>query len=118
MSRVTSGPATASRHKKVIKKAKGYYGARRKQFRTAVQAVEKAGQYAYRDRRAKKRNFRALWIQRINAGAREHGMTYSVFMNGLNKAGIEVDRKVLSDIAIREPEAFKALVEQARAALA
>ncbi len=118
MSRVTSGPSTQARHKKVIKKAKGYYGARRKQFRTAVQAVEKAGQYAYRDRRAKKRSFRALWIQRINAGAREHGMTYSVFMNGLNKAGIEVDRKVLSDIAIREPEAFKALVEQARAALA
>jgi large subunit ribosomal protein L20 len=117
MSRVTSGPATASRHKKVLKKAKGYYGARRKQFRTAVQAVEKAGQYAYRDRRAKKRNFRSLWIQRINAGAREHGMTYSVFMNGLTKAGIEVDRKVLSDIAIREPEAFKALVDQARAAL-
>ena len=117
MSRVTSGPATAKRHKKVIKAAKGYYGARRKQFRTAVQAVEKAGQYAYRDRRAKKRNFRSLWIQRINAGAREHGMTYSVFMNGLNKAGIEVDRKVLSDIAIREPEAFKALVDQARAAL-
>ncbi|WP_300532308.1 50S ribosomal protein L20, partial [Maricaulis sp.] len=111
------GPATASRHKKVLKKAKGYYGARRKQFRTAVQAVEKAGQYAYRDRRAKKRNFRSLWIQRINAGAREHGMTYSVFMNGLTKAGIEVDRKVLSDIAIREPEAFKALVDQARAAL-
>ena len=118
MSRVTSGPATASRHKKVLKKAKGYYGARRKQFRTAVQAVEKAGQYAYRDRRAKKRNFRSLWIQRINAGVREHGMTYSVFMNGLTKAGIEVDRKVLSDIAIREPEAFKALVDQARAALA
>lgn len=117
MSRVTSGPATASRHKKVLKKAKGYYGARRKQFRTAVQAVEKAGQYAYRDRRAKKRNFRSLWIQRINAGVREHGMTYSVFMNGLTKAGIEVDRKVLSDIAIREPEAFKALVDQARAAL-
>ena len=117
MSRVTSGPATASRHKKVLKKAKGYYGARREQFRTAVQAVEKAGQYAYRDRRAKKRNFRSLWIQRINAGVREHGMTYSVFMNGLTKAGIEVDRKVLSDIAIREPEAFKALVDQARAAL-
>ena len=117
MSRVTSGPATASRHKKVLKKAKGYYGARRKQFRTAVQAVEKAGQYAYRDRRAKKRNFRSLWIQRINAGVREHGMTYSVFMNGLTKAGIEVDRKVLSDIAIREPEAFKALVDPARAAL-
>ena len=118
MSRVTSGPATAKRHKKVIKAAKGYYGRRKNVFRVAVQAVEKAGQYAYRDRRAKKRNFRALWIQRINAGAREHGMSYSVFMNGLNKAGIEVDRKVLSDIAIREPEAFKALVDQARAALA
>ncbi|WP_203290755.1 50S ribosomal protein L20 [Maricaulis parjimensis] len=118
MSRVTSGPATAKRHKKVIKAAKGYYGRRKNTFRAAVQAVEKAGQYAYRDRRAKKRNFRGLWIQRINAGAREHGMTYSVFMNGLSKAGIEVDRKVLSDIAIREPEAFKALVDQARAALA
>jgi large subunit ribosomal protein L20 len=118
MSRVTSGPATAKRHKKVIKAAKGYYGRRKNTFRAAVQAVEKAGQYAYRDRRAKKRNFRALWIQRINAGAREHGMSYSVFMNGLNKAGIEVDRKVLSDIAIREPEAFKALVDQARSALA
>jgi large subunit ribosomal protein L20 len=117
MSRVTSGPATAKRHKKVIKKAKGYYGRRKNTFRTAVQAVEKAGQYAYRDRRAKKRNFRSLWIQRINAGARQHGLTYSVLMNGLNKAGIEVDRKVLSDIAIREPEAFKALVDQARAAL-
>ena len=117
MSRVTSGPATAKRHKKVIKAAKGYYGRRKNTFRAAVQAVEKAGQYAYRDRRAKKRTFRGLWIQRINAGAREHGMTYSVFMNGLNKAGIEVDRKVLSDIAIREPEAFKALVDQARAAL-
>ena len=117
MSRVTSGPATAKRHKKVIKAAKGYYGRRKNTFRAAVQAVEKAGQYAYRDRRAKKRNFRGLWIQRINAGAREHGLTYSAFMNGLNKAGIEVDRKVLSDIAIREPEAFKALVDQARAAL-
>ncbi len=118
MSRVTSGPATAKRHKKVIKAAKGYYGRRKNTFRAAVQAVEKAGQYAYRDRRAKKRNFRGLWIQRINAGARMHGLTYSAFMNGLNKAGIEVDRKVLSDIAIREPEAFKALVDQARAALA
>ncbi|MAK63288.1 MAG: 50S ribosomal protein L20 [Maricaulis sp.] len=118
MSRVTSGPATAKRHKKVIKAAKGYYGRRKNTFRAAVQAVEKAGQYAYRDRRAKKRNFRGLWIQRINAGARMHGLTYSTFMNGLNKAGIEVDRKVLSDIAIREPEAFKALVDQARAALA
>lgn len=118
MSRVTSGPATAKRHKKVIKAAKGYYGRRKNTFRAAVQAVEKAGQYAYRDRRAKKRNFRALWIQRINAGARQHDMSYSVFMNGLNKAGIEVDRKVLADIAMHEPDAFKALVDQARAALA
>jgi large subunit ribosomal protein L20 len=118
MSRVTSGPSTAARHKKVLKKAKGYYGARRKQYRTAVQAVEKAGQYAYRDRRNKKRTFRALWIQRINAAARLHDMTYSVFMNGLKKAGIEVDRKVLADIAVREPEAFKALADQARSALA
>ena len=117
MSRVKRGVTAHARHRKIIKKAKGYYGRRKNTFRTAVQAVEKAGQYAYRDRRAKKRNFRGLWIQRINAGAREHGMTYSVFMNGLNKAGIEVDRKVLSDIAIREPEAFKALVDQARAAL-
>jgi large subunit ribosomal protein L20 len=118
MSRVTSGPATAARHKNVIKKAKGFRGRRKNTFRAAVQAVEKAGQYAYRDRRNKKRAFRALWIQRINAGVREHGMTYSTFMNGLTKAGIEVDRKVLSDIAIREPEAFKSLVDQAQAALA
>lgn len=118
MSRVSSGPAAHARHRKVLKAAKGYYGARRKQFRTAQQAVEKAAQYAYRDRRAKKRNFRALWIQRINAAARLHELTYSSFMNGLNKAGIELDRKVLSDIAIREPEAFKALADQARAALA
>ena len=118
MSRVTSGPSTAARHKKVIKAAKGFRGRRKNTFRAAVQAVEKAGQYAYRDRRVKKRVFRALWIQRINAGARLNGMTYSGFMNGLNKAGIEVDRKVLSDIAIREPEAFKALVDQARSALA
>lgn len=118
MSRVTSGPATAIRHKKVIKKAKGYYGRRKNTFRAAVQAVEKAGQYAYRDRRAKKRTFRALWIQRINAGARLHGMTYSTMMNGLIKAGIEVDRKVLSDIAIHEPDAFKVLVDQAQSALA
>ncbi|MFY0638399.1 50S ribosomal protein L20 [Maricaulis maris] len=117
MSRVTSGPATAKRHKSVIKKAKGYYGRRKNTFRVAVQAVEKAGQYAYRDRRAKKRSFRALWIQRINAGVRQYDMTYSVFMNGLTKAGIEVDRKVLADIAMHEPDAFKALVDQARAAL-
>ncbi|ABS61842.1 ribosomal protein L20 [Parvibaculum lavamentivorans DS-1] len=117
MSRVKRGVTAHARHRKIIKKAKGYYGRRKNAFRTANQAVEKAGQYAYRDRRTRKRNFRALWIQRINAGVREHGLTYSRFIDGLAKAGIEVDRKVLSDIAIHEPEAFKALVEQAQAAL-
>ncbi|WP_420430644.1 50S ribosomal protein L20 [Hyphobacterium sp.] len=117
MARVKRGTVSRARHKKVISQAKGYYGRRKNVYRVAVQAVEKAGQYAYRDRRAKKRNFRRLWIQRINAGARLHGVTYSRFMSGLTKAGIEVDRKVLSDLAIREPEAFKALVDQAQAAL-
>ena len=118
MSRVKRGVTAHARHKKVLKKAKGYYGRRKNVFRAAVQAVEKAGQYAYRDRRTKKRNFRALWIQRINAAAREHGLTYGRFINGLGKAGIEIDRKVLSDLAIREPGAFKALVDRASAALA
>lgn len=118
MSRVKRGVTTHARHRKVIKKAKGYYGRRKNTFRTANQAVEKAGQYAYRDRRTRKRNFRSLWIQRINAGVRELGMTYGRFIDGLGKAGIEVDRKVLSDLAIHEPEAFKALVEKAQAALA
>src|SRR5690554_1132820 len=117
MSRVKRGVAAHARHRKIIKKAKGYYGRRKNTFRVANQAVEKAGQYAYRDRRTRKRNFRALWIQRINAGVREHGLTYSRFIDGLAKAGIEVDRKVLSDLAIHEPEAFKALVSQAQAAL-
>jgi large subunit ribosomal protein L20 len=117
MARVKGGAASHARHRKVIKAAKGYYGRRKNTFRVANQAVEKAGQYAYRDRRAKKRNFRALWIQRINAGARLHDMTYSAFMNGLNKAGIELDRKVLADLAVREPESFAALVSQAKAAL-
>lgn|SRR3990167_1251475 len=117
MSRVKRGVTAHARHRKIIKKAKGYYGRRKNTFRTANQAVEKAGQYAYRDRRTRKRNFRALWIQRINAGVREHGLTYSRFIDGLAKAGIEVDRKVLSDLAIHEPEAFKALVAQAQAAL-
>ncbi|PKQ07785.1 MAG: 50S ribosomal protein L20 [Alphaproteobacteria bacterium HGW-Alphaproteobacteria-11] len=117
MSRVKRGVTAHARHRKIIKKAKGYYGRRKNTFRTANQAVEKAGQYAYRDRRTRKRNFRALWIQRINAGVREHGLTYSRFIDGLAKAGIEVDRKVLSDLAIHEPEAFKALVGQAQAAL-
>ena len=117
MARVKRGVTAHARHKKVIDAAKGYYGRRKSTYRAAVQAVEKAGQYAYRDRRTKKRNFRSLWIQRINAGVREHGLTYSRFMSGLKAAGIEIDRKVLSDIAIREPEAFKALVDQAMAAL-
>jgi len=118
MARVKRGVTTHARHKKVLKKAKGYIGRNKNVFRAAVERVEKAGQYAYRDRRAKKRTFRALWIQRINAGTRLYGTTYSSFMHGLSKAGIEVDRKVLSDIAIHEPEAFKALVDQAQAALA
>ena len=118
MSRVKRGVTTHARHRKVIKKAKGYYGRRKNTFRVANQAVEKAGQYAYRDRRARKRNFRALWIQRINAAARETGLTYARFMGGLGRAGIEVDRKVLADLAVKEPEAFKALAEKAKAALA
>ncbi len=117
MARVKRGVTAHARHRKVVKAAKGYYGRRKNVFRTAVQAVEKAGQYAYRDRRRKKRNFRSLWIQRINAACRELGMTYGRFIEGLGKAGVEVDRKVLSDIAVREPDAFKALVEKARAAL-
>jgi large subunit ribosomal protein L20 len=115
MSRVKRGVTAHARHKKVLKAAKGYYGRRKNTIRVARQAVEKAGQYAYRDRRTKKRNFRALWIQRINAAARELGLTYGRFIDGLNKAGIEVDRKILADLAVREPEAFKALVERAQA---
>jgi large subunit ribosomal protein L20 len=118
MSRVKRGVTSHARHKKILKDAKGYFGRRKNTIRIAKQAVEKAGQYAYRDRRTKKRNFRALWIQRINAGVREHGMTYSRFIDGLAKAGVEVDRKVLSDLAIKEPEAFKALADRAKAALA
>ena len=117
MARVKGGVSSHARHRRVIKAAKGYRGRRNNTFRTAVQAVEKGLQYAYRDRRVKKRQFRSLWIQRINAGARENGLSYSQFMNGLKKAGVELDRKVLADIAVREPEAFKALVTQAQAAL-
>lgn len=117
MARVKGGPRAHARHRKVIKKAKGYYGRRKNCFRTAVQAVEKAGQYAYRDRRAKKRNFRALWIQRINAGARLHGLTYSQFMHGLKLCAIELDRKVLSDLAIASPGDFETLAKQAQQAL-
>ena len=117
MSRVNHSVPSHARHTKVIKKAKGYYGRRKNCYRTAVQAVEKAGQYAYIGRKLKKRQFRALWIQRINAGAREHGLTYGRFMDGLKKAGIDLDRKVLADMAANEPEAFKALVEAAKASL-
>lgn len=118
MARVKRGVTKHARHSKIIKAAKGYRGRRKNTFRVANQAVEKAGQYAYRDRKARKRSFRSLWIQRINAGVREHGLTYGRFINGLSIAGIEVDRKVLADLAVREPEAFKALVEKAEAALA
>jgi len=118
MARVKRGVTAHARHRKVIGKAKGYYGRRKNTFKVAHQAVEKAGQYAYRDRRNRKRSFRALWIQRINAAVREHGLTYAGFMGGLGRAGIEVDRKVLADLAVREPEAFKALVAKAEAALA
>ncbi len=117
MSRVKRGVTKHARHRKVINQAKGYYGRRKNTFRVANQAVEKAGQYAYRDRKQRKRNFRALWIQRINAAAREHGLTYGRFINGLDKAGIETDRKMLADLAVREPEAFKTLVDQAQTAL-
>ena len=118
MARVKRGVTAHARHKKVIDKAKGYRGRSKNVFRAAVERVEKGLQYAYRDRRVKKRTFRGLWIQRINAGAREHGLTYSQFMNGIKRAGIEIDRKVLSDLAVHEPAAFKALVEQAHSALA
>lgn len=120
MARVSSGPARHARKKKVLDQAKGYYGRRKNTFRVANQAVEKAGQYAYRDRRAKKRTFRALWIQRINAAVRSHdeALTYSRFINGLSLAGIEVDRKVLADLAVHEPDAFSAIVKQAQDALA
>jgi large subunit ribosomal protein L20 len=117
MSRVKRGVTSHARHKKVLKQAKGYYGRRKNTIRVARQAVEKAGQYQYRDRKVKKRNFRSLWIQRINAAVRELGLTYGRFINGLNKAGIEVDRKVLADLAVHEPEAFKALAGKAQAAI-
>ena len=117
MARVKRGVTSHAKHKKVLKAAKGFYGRRKNTIRIAKQAVEKSMQYAYRDRKNRKRTFRALWIQRLNAAVREHGLTYSRFIDGLAKAGVEVDRKVLSDIAIREPEAFAAIVEQAKAAL-
>lgn len=117
MARVKRGVTSHAKHKKVLKAAKGFYGRRKNTIRIAKQAVEKSMQYAYRDRKNRKRSFRALWIQRLNAAVREHGLTYSRFIDGLAKAGILVDRKVLSDLAIREPEAFKSVVEKARAAL-
>lgn len=116
MARVKRGVTSHARHNKVIKAAKGYYGRRKNTIRVAKQAVDKARQYAYRDRRVRKREFRALWIQRINAAARLHGMTYSSLMGGLNKAGIAVDRKMLSDLAVHDANAFAALVEHSRKA--
>ncbi|EIE51144.1 50S ribosomal protein L20 [Salipiger aestuarii] len=120
MARVKGGTVTHARHKKVIDQAKGYYGRRKNTFKVAAQAVDKANQYKTRDRKNRKRNFRALWIQRINAAVRAHdeALTYSRFINGLSKAGIEVDRKVLADLAVHEPEAFGAIVDQAKGALA
>jgi large subunit ribosomal protein L20 len=118
MARVKRGVTSHAKHKKVLDQAKGYYGRRKNTIRIAKQAVEKANQYAYRDRKNRKRNFRALWIQRINAAARDLGLTYGRLIDGLNRAGVEVDRKVLSDLAIHEPAAFAALAEQAKAALA
>ena len=117
MARVKRGVTAHAKHKKILKKAKGYYGRRKNTIRIAKQAVEKAMQYAYRDRKRKKRTFRALWIQRINAAVREHGLTYGRFINGLDKAGIEIDRKVLADIAVKDAAAFKALCDQAAAQL-
>jgi large subunit ribosomal protein L20 len=118
MARVKRGVTAHARHKKVYGKASGFYGRRKNTIRIAKQAVEKAAQYAYRDRKNRKRTFRALWIQRINAAAREHGITYGRFINGLGKAGIDIDRKVLADLAVREPAAFGELVAKAESALA
>ncbi|MBT2971197.1 MAG: 50S ribosomal protein L20 [gamma proteobacterium symbiont of Ctena orbiculata] len=117
MPRVKRGVQARARHKKVLEEAKGYYGARSKVYRVAKQAVIKAGQYAYRDRRQKKRQFRTLWIARINAGARENGLSYSRMINGLHMANIEVDRKMLADLAVNDKTAFSVLAEQAKAAL-
>ncbi|MCR4282639.1 MAG: 50S ribosomal protein L20 [Bauldia sp.] len=118
MSRVKRGVTSHAKHKKVLKRAKGFYGRRKNTIRTAKAAVDKAAQYSYRDRKNRKRSFRALWIQRINAAAREHGLTYGRFISGLGKVGVEVDRKVLAELAVSEPASFKALVEKAEGALA
>jgi large subunit ribosomal protein L20 len=117
MARVKRGVTAHARHKRVLEQAKGYYGRRKNTIKVARQAVEKAGQYAYRDRKVRKRNFRALWIQRINAAVRMEGLTYGRFIHGLKLAGIELDRKVLADIAVREPDAFRAIAAQVQAAL-
>ena len=116
MARVSRGVTTHARHKKIIKRAKGYYGRRKNVFRVAKQAVDKARTYAYRDRKVRKRDFRSLWTQRINAGAREHGISYSVFINGLKKLNIALDRKILADLAMHEPSSFKHLAEKAQSA--
>ena len=118
MSRVKRGVTSHAKHKKTLKRAKGFYGRRKNTIRAAKAAVDRSMQFAYRDRKKNKRNFRALWIQRINAAAREHGLTYARFISGLGKAGVEVDRKVLADLAVSEPASFKALVERAEGALA
>ncbi|MFQ5535901.1 MAG: 50S ribosomal protein L20 [Gemmatimonadota bacterium] len=118
MPRVTSAPARNKRKKKIFKAAKGYFGGRKNLYRTAKDAVEKGWEHAYRDRKKKKRNFRRLWIARINAATREHGLSYSRFMNGLKEAGVELDRKAMADLAVRSPEAFAELVEKAKEALA
>ena len=118
MARVKRGVTSRAKHNKVFKQAKGFYGRRKNTIRTAKAAVDRAGQYAYRDRRNKKRTFRALWITRINAAVREHGVSYSVFIAGLKKAAIELDRKVLADLAVRDKAGFAAIVQQAKAALA
>jgi large subunit ribosomal protein L20 len=117
MARVKRGVTTRAKHKNILEQAKGYYGRRKNTIRIARQAVEKAGQYAYRDRKVNKRNFRALWIQRINAAVREEGLTYGRFMHGLKLAGVELDRKVLADLAMHEAEVFKSIVAQAQGAL-
>ncbi len=117
MARVKRGVTSHARHKRVLDQAKGYYGRRKNTIRVARQAVEKAGQYAYRDRKVNKRSFRALWIQRINAAVRETGLTYGRFMHGIKLAGIELDRKVMADLAMHEPEAFGALIAQVRGVL-
>src|SRR3954464_8020306 len=117
MARVKRGTTTKARHKRILEQAKGYYGRRKNTIRIAKQAVEKAGQYAYRDRKVKKRSFRALWIQRINAAVRAEGLTYGQFIHGLKLAGVDLDRKVLADIAMHEGEAFGAIIAQARSAL-